>query len=148
MSITTHFDHVLSTNWPFWKDIGILFFFQFNKERNSSWTVTIHGVAHARHFIFHARVPIVPSWQQFRLSYCVPWFLLIPRWLQWSGQSSSTPDIRQNKNWISNEIFLSPTTRMLQNANKEKKNNLLGALPIFTLQVGANLNPHFLPERN
>ena len=132
MSITTHFDHVLSTNWPFWKDIGI-FFFQFNKERNSSWTVTIHGVAHARHFIFHARVPIVPSWQQFRLSYCVPWFLLIPRWLQWSGQSSSTPDIRQNKNWISNEIFL--VALQLEGFKmpiRSKKNHLLGALPIFT----------------
>ena len=130
MSITTHFDHVLSTNWPFSKDIGIYIFFQFNRERNSSWTVTIHGVAHARHFIFHARVPIVPSWQQFRLSYCVPWFLLIPRWLQWSGQSSSTPDIRQNKNWISNEIFLSPiTSRRLQNANKEQKNSFVESPP-------------------
>ena len=60
---------------------------------------------HARHFIFHARVPIVPSWQQFRLSYCVPWFLLIPRWLQWSGQSSSAPDFRRSKLSFKSIIF-------------------------------------------
>ena len=129
MSITTHFDHVLSTNWPFWKDIGIYIFFNSTEKEIVAGLWLFMGL-HARHFIFHARVPIVPSWQQFRLSYCVPWFLLIPRWLQWSGQSSSTPDIRQNKNWISNEIFLSPiTSRRLQNANKEQKNSFVESPP-------------------
>ena len=79
---------------PFWNDIfqlqtaqEVVVWWSLSDNRGESGYRRRYSWLHARHFIFHARVPIVPSWQQFRLSYCVAWFLLIPRWLEWSGQS-------------------------------------------------------------
>ena len=79
---------------PFWNDIfqlqtaqEVAVWWSLSDNRGESGYRRRYSWLHARHFIFHARVPIVPSWQQFRLSYCVAWFLLIPRWLEWSGQS-------------------------------------------------------------
>ena len=91
---------------PFWNDIfqlqtaqEVAVWWSLSDNRGESGYRRRYSWLHARHFIFHARVPIVPSWQQFRLSYCVAWFLLIPRWLEWSGQSQHNCSALRSKKW-------------------------------------------------